>query len=167
MNRTLSSTGVHLSPLIWIRKVLYDARWRKDFFILGEGQTETKKGAQGIWVKFISQSCQPWNQCLILIHNQTSDFRVLTLRWNNLTCFPHSLMTQTNDLATSSSFLNHYIKTVKDRESWCAAVHGIAKNQTQLSYWTTAYKNKHLRWVEIDEEWAMMVGNSRRKSNLL
>ena len=27
---------------------------------------------------------------------------------------------------------------VKDREAWCAAVHGITKNQTQLSDWTTA-----------------------------
>lgn len=77
----------------------------------------TIKGAQGIWVKSISQSCQPWHQCLILIHNQTSDFRVLTLLWKNLTGFPHSLMTQTNGLATSSSFLNHYIETVKDREA--------------------------------------------------
>ena len=27
---------------------------------------------------------------------------------------------------------------VKDREAWHAAVHGVAKNQTQLSEWTTA-----------------------------
>ena len=29
-------------------------------------------------------------------------------------------------------------ETVKDRESWCAAAHGVSKSQTQFSDWTTA-----------------------------
>ena len=35
---------------------------------------------------------------------------------------------------------------VKDREAWCAAVHWVAKSQTQLSNWTTTVERvlKHI-----------------------
>ena len=32
--------------------------------------------------------------------------------------------------------LNKLREIVKDRETWCAAVHGVAKNRTRLSNWT-------------------------------
>ena len=33
--------------------------------------------------------------------------------------------------------LSELQEIVKDREAWCAAVHRVAKSQTQLSDWTT------------------------------
>ena len=35
---------------------------------------------------------------------------------------------------------------VKDREPWCAAVHGVTKNQTRLSDWTTVTHPAYTHW---------------------
>ena len=40
----------------------------------------------------------------------------------------------TNSMNTS---LSKFQEMVKDREDWCAAVHGVTKNRTQLREWTT------------------------------
>ena len=34
--------------------------------------------------------------------------------------------------------LNKLWEIVKNREAWCASVHGIAKSQTQISDWTAS-----------------------------
>ena len=36
---------------------------------------------------------------------------------------------------------------VKDREAWCAAVHGVAKSQTRLRDWTTTKPDHEYRNV--------------------
>ena len=42
---------------------------------------------------------------------------------------------------------------VKDREAWRAAVHGVAKSQTQLSNWTTTNSNMDMTWkLKTQEE---------------
>ena len=42
----------------------------------------------------------------------------------------------TNLMDMSSS---KFQEVVKDREAWCAAVHGVSKSQTWLSDWTTTF----------------------------
>ena len=39
--------------------------------------------------------------------------------------------------------LSKFQEMVKDREAWLAAVHGVAKNWTRLSNWTT----DHIKWI--------------------
>ena len=46
--------------------------------------------------------------------------------------------------------LNKLQEIVKDREAWCATVHGVTKSQTQLSDWTTTTKIS-FGWDFIDQ----------------
>ena len=45
---------------------------------------------------------------------------------------------------------------VTDREAWCAAIHGVSKSRTWLSYWT------ELNWIRVRiEQWMRHPGRSQ------
>ena len=52
--------------------------------------------------------------------------------------------------------LSKFQETVKDREAWQAAVHGVAKNQTRMSNWkTTASRNTKSKQFKHNKERAV------------
>ena len=55
--------------------------------------------------------------------------------------------------------LSNFRVLVMDREAWCAAVHGVAKSQTQLSYWTKLNRGTVKWFVELtgDTEECLMT----------
>ena len=44
--------------------------------------------------------------------------------------------------------LSKLLEMVKDREAWCASIHGVAKSQTQLGDWTTKKHQKKELWMK-------------------
>ena len=55
--------------------------------------------------------------------------------------------------------LNTLWETVKDRETWCTAVHGVAKGETWLSGWTTTTKT--LFYVKKPDTKGPLLNNSK------
>ena len=48
-------------------------------------------------------------------------------------------ITDSNDIS-----LSKFWEIVKDREVWCAVVHGVVNSQAQLSDWTHTHTHRHL-----------------------
>ena len=56
----------------------------------------------------------------------------------------HQKMRLLDDIPDSMDMsLSKFLQMVKNRETWCAAVHGVAKSWTQLSDWTTTISSSH------------------------
>ena len=62
--------------------------------------------------------------------------------------------------------LSKFRETVKDREAWCAAVHGVTKSRMWLSNWTTTDQSTNQGHQLMSNPWACHLWQRTEKTGL-